>query len=147
MTIVHACCVALGETGILIRGPSGAGKSDLTLRLIDAGADLVADDYCEVTADAGILKARAPDSIAGKLEIRGYGILTMPYVSDISVCLIVELSDKNSIERMPENTACVLDGIKVPCAWIDPASPSAAARVRVIASTINSAVSCKTERT
>ena len=45
---IQATCVALQGVGILLRGPSGAGKSDLALRLIDAGASLVADDLCEL---------------------------------------------------------------------------------------------------
>ena len=32
---LHASCVELGRTGIVLLGPSGSGKSDLALRLID----------------------------------------------------------------------------------------------------------------
>ncbi len=34
---IHGSCVAVGETGVLIRGPSGAGKSGLAFALILAG--------------------------------------------------------------------------------------------------------------
>ncbi len=56
-TYVHATCVALQASGrqwrgVLLRGPSGAGKSDLALRLIDAGAKLVADARPPVQARA-----------------------------------------------------------------------------------------------
>ena len=37
-----------GWRAVLLRGPSGAGKSDLALRLIEAGARLVADDQTEL---------------------------------------------------------------------------------------------------
>ena len=59
MTLMHATCVAIDGVGVLIRGASGAGKSDLALRLIDGGAALVGDDYCDVTAREGLLIAQA----------------------------------------------------------------------------------------
>ena len=42
--IVHGSAVAVDGGGVLLRGASGSGKSDLALRLIDAGAMLIADD-------------------------------------------------------------------------------------------------------
>ena len=45
---LHATCVQLGGVGVVLLGASGVGKSDLALRLIDAGALLVADDQLEV---------------------------------------------------------------------------------------------------
>ena len=74
MILLHASCVAVDGLGVLIRGPSGAGKSDLALRLIDEGAELVADDYCEVEAIGGVLQAKAPALIAGRMEGRGHGL-------------------------------------------------------------------------
>ena len=44
MEQIHATAIDIGGDGVLLRGPSGCGKSDLALRLIDAGARLVADD-------------------------------------------------------------------------------------------------------
>ena len=43
MSLVHASCVQIGDAGVLLRGASASGKSDLALRLIDAGARMVAD--------------------------------------------------------------------------------------------------------
>ena len=42
--LVNGTAVAWRGQGVLILGPTGAGKSDLTLRLIDSGATLVAYD-------------------------------------------------------------------------------------------------------
>ena len=53
MMRVHGTCVAIAGRGVLLRAPSGAGKSDLALRLIDAGARLVADDQVELAQDNG----------------------------------------------------------------------------------------------
>lgn len=146
MTIVHACCVIIGEAGILIRGPSGSGKSDLTLRLIDEGAQLVADDYCEIKARKGVLRAQAPAPIAGNLEVRGYGILTLPFVTSASVGLVVNLADEQDIERLPEESTCQIDGIPIPQAWIDPKSPSASARVRLITSSLSHSLNSISQR-
>lgn len=132
MTVIHACCVSIDEVGVLIRGPSGAGKSDLTLRLVDDGADLVADDYCDILAEGRALIARTPKPIAGKIEVRGYGIVNLPHISEIAVALVINLTHEDLIERMPEDPSCVLEGIELSQAWVDPNSPSAAARVRLI---------------
>ena len=62
---------------MLITGPSGSGKSDLALRLLDRGFTLVSDDQTIVRRDGDRLLASAPPTIAGKLEIRGIGIVEM----------------------------------------------------------------------
>ena len=89
MIRLHATCVSVSGIGILIRGAPGSGKSDLALRLIDEGADLVSDDYCEITVESGHLMAGAPGTIAGKLEIRGFGIVQLPHIDKMAVGLIV----------------------------------------------------------
>lgn len=97
---LHASCVALRGKAVLIEGRSGAGKSDLALRLIGRGAQLVSDDYTVVRRDDTSVKAAAPDTIAGKIEARGVGILTLPALRDVPVALVVELS--GLVERLPE---------------------------------------------
>src|SRR3546814_1639400 len=72
---IHASCVAAGNGGVLILGQSGQGKSDLALRLIDRGARLVADDRCDVWHERGRLWCRPPGPLAGKIEVRGIGIV------------------------------------------------------------------------
>jgi serine kinase of HPr protein (carbohydrate metabolism regulator) len=97
---VHATCVAIGGRGILIRGRSGSGKSDLALRLIDRGARLVSDDYTLLDQKDGRLRARPPETIAGRLEVRGVGLVDLPYATEVPVCLLVELDQVP--ERLPE---------------------------------------------
>ncbi len=80
MIRVHGTSVALGGDGILLRGPSGSGKSDLALRLIADGARLVADDQTELRGVGETLEMAAPAAIAGRLEVRGVGILRVPAV-------------------------------------------------------------------
>lgn len=97
---LHASCVVRDGRAILISGRSGAGKSDLALRLIDRGARLVSDDYTIVRRVEGRLLARAPVNIAGKIEVRGVGILALEPEVDVPVCLVVDLS--LAPERLPE---------------------------------------------
>lgn len=111
---IHACCVAIDGAAVLIAGPSGAGKSDLALRLIDRGAVLVSDDRTIVEPYHGRLIARAPDRIAGRMEVRGVGIVTMPFVANLPVVLIVEADDAPA--RLPYPATRTLHGIAVPLA-------------------------------
>ena len=97
---IHATCVAIEGCAILLTGPSGSGKSDLALRLIDRGAQLVSDDYTQISnAPDGTLMAGAPPTISGKMEIRGIGIIEIPYIECISIRLVVELGE--APERLP----------------------------------------------
>jgi len=97
---VHASCVALKGKGVLILGDSGAGKSDLALRLIDDGAILVADDRTELYITRGALCARAPESIAGLIEVRGLGVIARPYRKNVKLALAVNLGAPG--RRLPD---------------------------------------------
>ena len=121
--IVHASCVAIGGRGVLLAGPSGAGKSDLALRLIDRGAELVSDDYTELRGVAGRLLARAPATIAGKIEMRGVGVIEMEPAADVPVCLYADLG--SAPERLPEPAAIRIAGIDIPVVAATALEPSA----------------------
>ena len=110
--LIHASCVAIGGRAVLIGGRSGTGKSDLALRLIDRGAKLVSDDYTELRHAGERVLARAPETISGKIEVRGLGILDLPPVADVPVCLYVDLDE--APERMPEPTTVWLAGEEIP---------------------------------
>jgi serine kinase of HPr protein (carbohydrate metabolism regulator) len=98
---------------VLIGGRSGSGKSDLALRLIERGAALVSDDYTLVRRVEGRLLASAPETIAGRIEMRGVGILQFPAQSDVPVALFVDLD--TSPQRMPEaGETRLLAGVAVP---------------------------------
>ena len=86
---------------MLIGGRSGSGKSDLALRLIDRGAVLVSDDYTMLERVGRARCARrAPATIAGKIEMRGVGIVELGAAPDVPVALFVDLDA--APERLPE---------------------------------------------
>jgi serine kinase of HPr protein (carbohydrate metabolism regulator) len=99
--VVRGTTVAIGGRGVLLRGPSGSGKSDLALRLVDRGAALVSDDYTEVRLANGRLLANAPATIAGRIEMRGVGLLEMATAADVPLCLVGELD--RAPERLPDD--------------------------------------------
>ncbi len=131
MNKIHGTCVSIGQTGVLIRGPSGAGKSDLALRLIDRGAVLVADDYCEIEMKDGAIILRAPTTIAGQMEVRGLGIARLAHRPAAKLGLIVDLAPNASIERLPEKTTEDLAGVRVKWVSVDPTHASSDAKVRL----------------
>lgn len=121
---IHATAVAIGGRAILLCGPSGAGKSDLGLRLIDRGARLVSDDYTLLRRQGSALLASPPATIAGQMEVRGIGLMAMGYDSDVSVALIVELTDM--VERMPADPERrVIAGVAIPVLRLSALEPSA----------------------
>jgi len=126
---IHATSVAIGGRAVLIEGPSGAGKSDLALRLIDRGATLVSDDYTLLSRSGPALLATAPATIAGQMEVRGLGIITLPRVADVPVGLVVHLSQ--AVERMPEATNRTIEGVPVPIVAVDGGTASAPIKVEL----------------
>ncbi len=139
---LHATCVAIDGRGIVLRGPSGSGKSDLALRLIDEPGyglggellrgELIGDDQIILTRRDSSLIASPPNRLAGLLEIRGTGIIGCPHVTEAAVELVVDLYQKDTIERFPDDQHMVFEalGISVRRIAVDAHLPSAAARVR-----------------
>ena len=127
---LHASTVALDGRAVIISGPSGSGKSDLTLRLIDRGFSLVSDDRTIVRKAGDQVIASAPDTISGKLEIRGIGIIDMPYVADVPVALVVDLT--SNITRMPDDAReRTILGIGIPLISVDAITASAPSKVAI----------------
>lgn len=132
--ILHGTCVALGRRAALLRGPSGSGKSDLALRFLflarrgPAALEppaLVADDQVRISRDGDRLLAAAPESIAGKIEVRGVGIVGIKPVADAELVLVVDLVASGEVERMPEPQTVALLGLDVPLIRLAPLEASA----------------------
>ncbi|MGZ2411441.1 serine kinase of HPr protein (carbohydrate metabolism regulator) [Sphingomonas sp. F9_3S_D5_B_2] len=125
---VHASTVALDGRAVLITGMSGSGKSDLALRLLDRGFILVSDDQTIVKREANRLIASAPPTIAGKLEIRGIGIVEMDHIEDVPVALLVELT--GDVQRLPDDSRDrPILGVPLPLISIDAMTASAPSKV------------------
>jgi Serine kinase of the HPr protein, regulates carbohydrate metabolism len=131
MHLVHATSVEIGGSAVLIRGPSGSGKSDLALRLIDGGATLVADDQSALSVEGGHLFVSPPETIAGLLEVRGLGLVRLPYRQRAPVALVVDLANPKELERLPEPSSAAFLGLVVPRLAVAAFEPSCAAKVRL----------------
>ncbi len=136
----HAACVALGDRAALVRGASGSGKSDLALRFLalspgpvtgHCAPELVADDQVIVerrlTADGvSFLEARAPDALAGKLEVRGLGVVSLPARAWAKLVVVVDLVAHAQVERLPDPVPQeTLLGVPLPVYRIAPHEGSA----------------------
>lgn len=128
--MMHASSIAIGGRAVLIEGLPGSGKSDLSLRLIDRGATLISDDYTLVLRRQDGLVATPAPNIAGKIEVRGLGIVSMPYAAEAPVALVVSLGEP--VERLPEAGARrkVL-GVDIPNISLNGFEASAAIKVEL----------------
>ncbi len=133
---IHATCIAIDGLAVLLVGPSASGKSDLALRLIDAGARLVADDRVDlrlVTDNMGAddLIAAAPAPLHGMIEVRGLGIVAMPALEAAPVRLVCELVAEAEIDRLPPARSLELLSTPVAAVSIAPFQASAVIKVQL----------------
>ncbi|HEU5095747.1 MAG TPA: HPr kinase/phosphatase C-terminal domain-containing protein [Reyranella sp.] len=135
---IHATSVALRASprqpwrAVLLRGASGAGKSDLALRLIQAGGRLIADDQTHLAIEGRALIASSPASIAGRIEVRGLGIVELPrgrLLARAPVALLVDLVPAEKIERLPERAQEMQQGVALPVVALAPFEASAVAKL------------------
>ena len=125
---IHATAVSIGGRGVLLLGLPGSGKSDLALRLIDRGALLIADDRVVVGPGVpSLLSALA--TIAGKIEVRGVGIVDMPHVAEVPAALAVRLDAVS--ERLPEPQRFALGDGSVPLIHVASFEASAVLKVEL----------------
>ena len=132
MEQIHATTIYINGSGVLLSGPSGSGKSDLALRLIDGGARLVADDRTDLALADGRLVASAPREIAGRMEVRGLGVLEKDAVPQTVLTLVVELVDPENVERVPKEATTILLGVDVPVVRLHAFETSAVAKIRAV---------------
>jgi HPr kinase/phosphorylase len=138
--LIHGTCVALGSHAALIRGPSGSGKSDLALRFLALAPEpgleplLVADDQVWIERQKdGSLAASAPPTLAGKIEVRGLGIVVVPHREAARLALIVGLVLPQNVPRMPPDPLerITIAGAALPVVRLAPFELSAALKLRL----------------
>lgn len=140
--LIHATALVAGEHGVIVRGPSGVGKSDLALRvlalspgsLLAEPVRLVADDRVAVSRGTGGLMISAPPAIAGKLEVRGLGIVDLPAAAiaagPVRLTLVVDLTaSRAEVERLPEWGKTEILGVPLPFLRLYPFEISAAIKL------------------
>ena len=118
---LHGSCIARDGQAILLLGPPGCGKSDLVLRLLARGCELVADDQVDI-AD-GI--ASCPAALAGLLEVRGLGIVRLPFRAQARLALVVDLDGRGDRLPLPQPHPA----FGVPVVHLDAAASSAPDKV------------------
>jgi HPr kinase/phosphorylase len=138
--LIHATAVSIKDQGVILCGPSGSGKSDLALRLIDRGAILISDDQVRIdTANGMPLLCQAPN-IAGKIEVRGVGIINMPVLDAIPLLMVVALD--RDVERLPDGWPVeTINGYHIPLLPLAPYAASAPIKVELaLASLVENAI-------
>ena len=131
---IHASCIAINHTAILLLGESGSGKSDLALRLIDSGAVLVGDDQIVLRKEGNSLLAAPAPRLEGLLEVRGVGIVTLPYIQNIPLALAVNLVAPHETERMPKPQFFDCLAVQVPLLSLHAFEQSTPAKIRLFLS-------------
>ncbi len=106
--MANGTAVAWNGKAALIMGPPGAGKSDLALRLIEQGAELIADDLVELTRSGVRVMAAfpgdAPPDLKGRIEARGLGIVAVPAANaPVPLALVIEATAPEDVDRLPKD--------------------------------------------
>jgi HPr kinase/phosphorylase len=113
---LYATTITLFGKAVLIEGASNSGKSSVALSLIQQfGATLLSDDYTTLCLENNALIALGQD---GKLEVRGVGIIDVPYTSQAPVLGVISLEPLATIERLPHLHTKNIAGIAVPCCML-----------------------------
>jgi hypothetical protein len=127
---VHqASAVAVEGRALLIEGPPGSGKSSLALALIERGGGLIGDDAVRLTALGDRLIAAPPPNIAGLIELRGIGLVSLPPADPAPVALILELGGPPG-DRLPDLPLAsrTISGVAVPVLRLEPGQIAPAER-------------------
>jgi serine kinase of HPr protein (carbohydrate metabolism regulator) len=138
---LHATAISIGGRGLMFVGPSGSGKSMLAFsclsqaKRLGAEALLVADDQIFLRIDNGRVIASRPSSIAGLIELRGSGIVTVESVESVAVDLVVQMVDPSAAERLPpENERfSVSETMSLPMIRMSPLVPDPIAWIAALA--------------
>lgn len=137
--MIHANALVIGAAGVLLRGPSGSGKSGVTRELIAIAegmglfARLIGDDRVEIVNRHGRLVARPHPAIAGAMEERGVGIITVAHEPAGVVRCIIDLigPGEDPPQRLPDRDCAwtTLCGVTLPRLRADAGASAAGRRI------------------
>ncbi len=131
MSVVHqATAVAIAGRAVLIEGPPGSGKSSLALALIDRGASLIGDDAVLLEPAGDSLLVHPHPNVAGLLEVRNVGLVTMPVVTGVPVALLIVL-DPQAPRHVESAEQVQRVGCDLPLLRLWPDSPVLALRAEI----------------
>ena len=135
---LHGTAIAWNGEAVLLSGAPGAGKSDLAWRILenDPAARLVGDDRLEWQVEGGALWLSAPETLAGLIEIRGLGILTLPYAPKARLRLLIELVSRAEVPRLPLPAFREVESVPVPLLRLHAFDASAPAKVALALASI-----------
>lgn len=131
----HAGLIARRQNGVwrgaLIEGASGAGKSDLALRTLECGFRLVADDRVVVFNAGGRLYGKAPETLAGLIEVRGLGVVeTDAPLPFCEIAVVIRCAESpEAVERLPAPREEPVAGISIPIFDLWPREPAAPLKI------------------
>ncbi len=117
---VHANCVLIGDTGVLIRGVSGSGKSTFSRRLVDLAqkighfARFVGDDRILLRTSHGRLIASGHPLIAGRVEVRGLGIAVSKFEDQAVIRLLADCEPVLE-RRVPDPSDDMIEVLGIAC--------------------------------
>lgn len=125
--LAHGTAIKVGDTGLVFVGPAGSGKSSLALqtlfsaRIAGHSAALVSDDQVFLEMVDGAVRASAPASIAGLIELRGSGIGRVTSISEAVLHYAVRLVEVHSENRIPQENQYwrAEGGIALPMIFLD----------------------------
>jgi serine kinase of HPr protein (carbohydrate metabolism regulator) len=140
--LVHGTAVSLGGRAILLIGAPGCGKSDLALRLIEAGATLIADDAVRIIAcdepQTGRCRAESIPAGDGLLMVRSIGIIRIdtspPHAQAARLAMVIRLDDpalRTDAADPRLGTWSALPGRPVPLISLAPFETSTVAKVKL----------------
>ena len=96
----------------------------------------MADDQLIISKNDNTLLASPAANIHGMLEVRGVGIVHLPYEQDVPLALAIELVNRDRVERMPEATFFDCLGLQVPLHLSSPFDASTPAKIRLLISAL-----------
>lgn len=131
MSVVHASAVFLDGQGVLLMGDSGSGKSTVALNLIETyGAALIGDDRIALSVEGTALLAQPHENLRGLIELRGLGLLRLPFCAKGEIRLAVDLTTGEKIPRLAPAAHFTHDGVARPRVRLDGHDPNTPLKIK-----------------